>query len=68
MFMAEVAVGNIGYDADTYITNMGMNFDDYYMTKDGCRIFKTSNKTRCRLGVIVAHEETNVRIRYLIEI
>ena len=68
MFIAEVAVGKIGYDADTYISNMTMNFDDYYMTKDGCRIFKNSKKMSYGNGIIVAREETNVRIRYLIEI
>ena len=68
MFIAEVAVGKIGYDADTYISNMTMNFDDYYMTKDGCRIFKNSKKVNYGYGIIVAREETNVRIRYLIEI
>ena len=68
MFMAEVAVGNIGQNADTYVLNMTMNFNDYYTTNEGYRIFKNSKKLKLGLGIIVAHEETNVRIKYLIEI
>ena len=68
MFMAEVAIGKTGPDADTSVINMSMNFDDYYVTDEGCRIFKNSNKINYGMGVIVAHEETNVRIKYLIEI
>ena len=68
MFMAEVAVGKIGKDADTSVINMAMNFDEYYVTDEGCRIFKNSNKINYGFGMIVAHEETNVRIKYLIEI
>ena len=68
MFIAEVAVGKVGYDADTHVVNMNMNFDDYYTSNDGYRIFKNSKKMSYRYGVIVAHEETNVRIKYLIEI
>ena len=70
MFMAEVAVGKIGkdFDADTSVANMTMNFNDYYVTDEGCRIFKNSNQINCGFGIIVAHEETNVRIKYLIKI
>ena len=68
MFMAEVAVGKIGQDADTYVTNMTMNFDEYYVTDEGCRIFKNSDKINYGFGTIVAREETNVKIKYLIEI
>ena len=68
MFMAEVAVGKIGKDADTSVINMAMNFDEYYVTDEGCRIFKNSNKINYGFGMIVAHEETNGRIKYLIEI
>ena len=68
MFMAEVAVGNIGMNADTHIVNMTMDMNDYYVTDDGCRIFKNKKKLNYGLGIIVAHEETNVRIKYLIEI
>jgi poly [ADP-ribose] polymerase len=68
MFLAEVAVGNVGMNADTNIVRMTMNFDDYYTLDDGCRIFKNLNKINYGFGIIVAHEETNVRIKYLIEI
>ena len=44
MFMAEVAVGKIGYDADTNVVNMSMNFDNYFTTNEGYRIFKNSKK------------------------
>ena len=68
MFMAEVAVGKIGFNEDTHIVSMSMDFDDYYLTDEGFRIFKNSKKLNHGYGVIVAHEETNVRIKYLIEI
>ena len=68
MFMAEVAVGNIGKNEDTYIINMSMDFNDYFTTNEGHRIFKNSKKVKHGYGIIVAHEETNVRIKYLIEI
>ena len=68
VFMAEVAVGKTGPNADTSVINMTMNLYDYYVTDEGCRIFKNSNKINNGMGVIVAHEETNVRIKYLIEI
>ena len=68
MFMAEVAVGNIGQNADTYVVNMSMNFNDYFVTKEGYRIFKNVNRINYGSGIIVAHDETNVRIKYLIEI
>ena len=68
MFMAEVAVGKIGQDADSFEFGMTMNFDDFYVTDEGYRIFKNSNRINNGYGTIVAHEETNVRIKYLIEI
>jgi hypothetical protein len=68
MFMAEVAVGQTGQYGDTNVVNMTMNFNDYFLTNEGYRIFKNSQKKKFGYGVIVAHEETNVRIKYLIEI
>ena len=71
MIMAEVAVGNIGINADTNVVSMNMDFNDYFMTNEGYRIFKNSNKLRnsdSSDSIIVAHEETNVRVKYLIEI
>ena len=68
MFMAEVAVGQIGQYNDTNVVNMTMDFNDYFLTNEGYRIFKNSQKKNSVYGVIVAHEETNVRIKYLIEI
>ena len=73
MFMAEVAVGKVGYNNDTNVSGMTMNFNDYYTTSEGYRIFKNSNRVKYGGakfggGIIVAHEETNVRIKYLIEI
>ena len=68
MFMAEVAVGQTGQNGDTNVVNMTMNFNDYYLTNEGYRIFKNSQKKNFGYGVIVAREETNVRIKYLIEI
>ena len=71
MFMAEVAVGKtgnqVGNNVDTFISNMSMDFNDYFVTNEGYRIFKNSRKNM-NGAVIVAHEETNVRIKYLIEI
>ena len=68
MFMAEVAVGSILPNGDTVAVNMTMSFDDYFTTNEGYRIFKTSKKVNYGYGIIVAREETNVRIKYLIEI
>ena len=68
MFMVEVAVGNIGKTADTDVVKMSMDFNDYFTTNEGYRIFKNSNKAIDGNGIIVVHEETNVRIKYLIEI
>ena len=68
MFMVEVAVGKIGKNYDTDVVSMGMDFNDYFITNEGYRIFKNSNKRKEGNGIIVAHEETNVRIKYLIEI
>ena len=58
MFLAEVAVGKIGFNEDTHIVSMSMDFDDYYLTDEGFRIFKNSKKLNHGYGVIVAHEET----------
>ena len=66
--MAEVAVGKVGYNDDTYILNTTIDFNDYFVTDEGFRIFKNTNNINNRFGIIVAHEETNVRIKYLIEI
>ena len=68
MFMAEVAVGKVGYNDDTYILNTTIDFNDYFVTDEGFRIFKNTNNKNNSYGIIVAHEETNVRIKYLIEI
>ena len=68
VFIVEVAVGKIGNYNDTHIVNMTMDFNDYYTAEDGSRIFKNSKKINNGFGIIVAHEETNVRIKYLIEI
>ena len=68
VFIVEVAVGKIGNYNDTHIVNMTMDFNDYYTAEDGSRIFKNSKKINNGYGIIVAHEETNVRIKYLIEI
>ena len=68
MFMAEVAVGKVGYNDDTYILNTTIDFNDYFVTDEGFRIFKNTNKINYGYGIIVAQEETNVRIKYLIEI
>ena len=68
MFMAEVAVGSILQNGDTVAVNMTMNFNDYFITNEGYRIFKTSKKVNYGSGIIVAREETNVRTKYLIEI
>ena len=68
MFMAEVAVGAVGQNADTYVVSMNMNFNNYFATDEGYRIFKNNGRLNYGSGIIVAHEETNVRIKYLIEI
>jgi hypothetical protein len=68
MIMAEVAVGNIGITADNNVVSMDMDFNDYFITNEGYRIFKNSHHIRNSDGIIVAHEETNVRVKYLIEI
>ena len=68
VFIVEVAVGKIGNYNDTHIVNMTMDFNDYYTAEDGSRIFKNSKKINNGFGIIVAHEETNVSIKYLIEI
>ena len=68
MFTAEVAVGKVGYNDDTYILNTTIDFNGYFVTDEGFRIFKNTNNINNGYGIIVAHEETNVRIKYLIEI
>ena len=68
MLMAEVAVGTVGPNADTNVVSMNMNFNDYFTTNEGYRIFKNNRKIGYANGIIVAREETNVRIRYIIEI
>ena len=68
MFMVEVAVGKVGQNADTNVVGMNMNFNNYFTTSEGYRIFNNTNRMNYGNGVIVAHEETNVRIKYLIEI
>ena len=68
MFMAEVAVGKVGYNDDTYLVGTTVDFNDYFVTDEGFRIFKNTNNINYGYGVIVAQEETNVRIKYLIEI
>ena len=68
MFMVEVAVGKLGINADTYAVKMTMDFNKYFTTKEGYRIFKCHKNKTYGSGVIVAHDETNVRIKYLVEI
>ena len=66
--MVEAAVGKTGQNADTLVVNMTMDFNDYFATNEGYRIFKNSKKINYGMGIIVAREETNVRIKYLVEI
>ena len=68
MLLVEVAVGKIGVMEDTDVVRMSVNFDDIFMTNEGYGIFKNSNKINYGSGIIVAHDETNVRIKYIVEI
>ena len=68
MLLVEVAVGKIGVMEDTDVVRMSVNFDDIFMTNEGYGIFKNSNKINYGTGIIVAHDETNVRIKYIVEI
>ena len=65
MLLVEVAVGNIGINQDTHIVNMRLDFSDAY---EGYGIFKNSSKINYGNGIIVAHDETNVRVKYIVEI
>ena len=68
MFLVEVAVGRIGQNEDTNIVRMNLSFEDAFITNEGYYIFKNSNRINNGGGIIVAHDETNVRIKYLVEI
>ena len=68
MILVEVAVGQIGVIADTNIVRMNLDFNDVFITNEGYGIFKNSKRVKTYNGIIVAHEETNVRIKYLVEI
>ena len=68
MFLVEAAVGTIGENGDTKIAKMDLNFDDAFTTNEGYKIFKNSNNIQNGAGIIVVHDETNVRIKYLVEI
>jgi hypothetical protein len=68
MILAEAAVGEIGKDKDTHLVKMQMNFNDVFITNEGYGIFKNSKKIKNNYGIIVVHDETNVRIKYLVEI
>ena len=68
MLLVETAVGKTGKDEDTYIVSMSMDFDDVFITNEGYGIFKNSKKINVGSSVIVVHDETNVRIKYLVEI
>ena len=68
MLLVETAVGKTGKDEDTYIVSMNMDFDDVFITNEGYGIFKNSKKINVGSSVIVVHDETNVRIKYLVEI
>ena len=68
MLLAEVAVGKIGLNEDTNIVNMSLDFNDAYITNEGYGIFKNSSNINYGNGIIVAHDETNVRVKYIVEI
>ena len=68
MLLVETAVGNIGADADTNIFQMSLDFNDAYITNEGYGIFKNLNKINYSGGIIVARDETNVRVKYIVEI
>ena len=68
MILAEAAVGEIGNNKDTHLVKMQMNFNDVFITNEGYGIFKNSKKINNKYGIIVVHDETNVRIKYLVEI
>ena len=69
MFLVEEAIGEIGRDKDTYLYKIQMKFDNVFMTDEGYGIFNNpGNINRNHYGIIVIHDETNVRIKYLVEI
>ena len=68
MLLVEVAVGSIGYNQDTHIVNMRLDFSDAFITNEGYSIFKNSSNMKYGNGIIVAHDETNVRVKYIVEI
>ena len=68
MLLVETAVGKIGPNADTNIVSMKLNFNNAYITNEGYGIFKNSNLINYAGGVIVAKDETNVRVKYIVEI
>ena len=63
----EVAVGNVGPNDDTNIVSMSLKFNDAFITNEGYGIFINSQKVNAS-GVIVARDETNVRVKYIVEI
>ena len=68
MFLVEVAVGKIGVMEDTNVVRMNLSFEDSFITNEGYHIFKNTSRKNFGNGIIVAHDETNVRIKYLVEI
>ena len=68
MLLVECAVGKIGPIEDTNIVNMSLDFNDAYITNEGYGIFKNSSNINYGNGIIVAHDETNVRVKYIVEI
>ena len=67
MLLVEVAVGNVGPNDDTNIVSMSLKFNDAFITNEGYGIFINSQKVNAS-GVIVARDETNVRVKYIVEI
>ena len=67
MLLVEAAVGNVGQNADTNIVSMMLKFNDAFITNEGYGIFINSKKVNSG-GIIVARDETNVRVKYIVEI
>ena len=67
MLLVETAVDDNGPNGDTNIVRMNLNFNEAYITNEGYGIFLNPNKINDG-GIIVAKDETNVRVKYIVEI
>ena len=67
MLLDEAALGNLSIDSKIVNMDLAHDENDIYTTEEGYGIFKTI-KTGNNRGIVVIKDETNVRVKYLVEI